>query len=178
MGKTKTDHHGENSTLAWAHRGVYSAKNSTGWYSGCMNDQPVKKEETVPHISSSMTKKNMGSIAKLLWAAIDFFVFMGMSVESRNDGRQLVLKYFGSYSEAAEQRWQRFRDWCVWCLLGVPVGGVVGGWFFNNNPALLQAATGVEPAGLNRAIGLSCCAVALGLLLWLPLVLRGPRTGP
>ena len=119
----------------------------------------------------------MGSIAKLLWAGIDFFVIMGMSVESRNDGRQLVLKYFGLHSEAAERRWERFRDWCVWLLLGVPVGGVLGGWFLNNNPALLQAATGAKPLGLFRAIELSCYGVVVALLLWLPFVLRGPRIG-
>ena len=139
-----------------------------------MSDQSNKESTESPEPGGPVEGKQLGSIAKVLWGCIDFFVVMGMSVESRDDGRQLVLKYFGPSSPQAEQRLQRLREWGVWVLLGVPVGGVLGGWLVTQNPALFQAVTGVDSIELQQAIEWSCYAVATGLLVWLPFVLRGP----
>ncbi len=140
-----------------------------------MSEQSNKGSNSDPQPGAQIDEKQLGSIAKLLWAGIDFFVFMGMSVESRDDGRLLVLKYFGPPSPQGEQRWQRFREWCVWFLLGVPVGGVLGARLLTQNPAFFQRLTGVDSVDLHVAIEWSCYAVALGFLGWLPFALRVPN---
>ena len=138
-----------------------------------MSDQPDSQSVPTSRPAAPVEEEQLGSIAKLLWAGIDFFVFMGMSVESRDDGRQLVLKYFGPPSAAAKRRWQRFREWCVWLLVGVPVGGVLGGWLLTKNASLFQEMTGLEAIELGRSMELCAHAVAFCLIIWLPFVLKG-----